>query len=148
MSEIIAACDPFKILRSIVSLVPVLVIDLMAWRPWSDPRLSNEFVDSNIPTPLPIAPETQGKITGTIGRWAANKADVGVLAWFHPSNPPEVGYLIDAFVSHDGSPFFGFQRHGELCRMREHQDSPPGVMQRDGQRRRRCTIIPQGVAAC
>jgi len=136
-------CNPFEVLRPVIRLIPVLVIDLMTWRPWPKPRLSNEPVDGIITTPVPAAAEAQGKIARAIGGRAANKADTSVFGCLYPPNSAEIGHLVPTLVSDDGSPLFSFQGQGKLCRMRMHRKPNPfGATQRDGSGRRRCLIIP------
>jgi len=120
VAHIFGSRGPFKIMNSVVRLIPISVVDPISPARWGKKGLSDEAVNLEM-SPATILGECQDEITVMVPVLPEGASDLNALATLDAANHAEVGDFIPAFVSHDGPPLFGFQSQGKLCRMRMHR---------------------------
>jgi len=130
MSRVLAMSDPFKIARTVVSFVAVLMVDLVAHRRQTQKCLGNQTMNPN-GSPSTMSPQKYLAIPIGTWRWAKNMSRLCSWPSHNSAHLAEARHIVPAFIADDGSPFFGGSD-----RLRLHRKVPFGAMRSDAPQHR------------
>ena len=114
MAAVLGRHDPFQVREGGVGLIPIAVVDLFAERTLPQESLCDQPMNAECPPPTAVE-QLDREIPEPVGSYRQYMSAMAAAIRAKRPNLAKCRDLIAAFISHDGSPLFSFQRQGELC---------------------------------